>query len=1143
MAIKVLSRGFITAPFTYMRSGWNLLDITVIATAYIDIILDVANSSPQIHPDQPGKKNSIPGMAALRAFRVLRALKAISIVPGLRTIVSALIESVKALRDVIILTFFLLTICALVGLQLFTGKLQNKCIAIWPGFNDSVLNTRNINDEAYSWPILQFEDADAVRYDYLNPPMECEPEDRNMLLLWKPGIDPYSGAETFYPPDHLNRSYTSSKSFNYEKSVYETTHKRNTNSKLLTEWAEDYHRWMNCSYYDFDDRKTKLNDTLCQLYHGKNRTELVEIMNHRQRQIDQDWNSWNNDKLNLCYRSGFPWTCSNSSTGGKCAPGYICLQHGGSDGNPNFGFTSFDHFGMALLAMFRLMTQDYWENLYWIVMRAAGRTSAAPFFITGIYLCSFYLVNLTLAVVSMAYEEQHNLVAEEQERQRSLMDKKRQELNQILKNIDDQEIVRSRRESCSDAKSEFSEPNTQDELTAVNGSLLRPIVTQQPLPADTEKTHNPSRRKSLEDLNDDELKIVRSRAMSQASMIDRKEESCPPCWINNTRKYCIWECNAVWMKFQGWMKVICDDPFFDLFITLSIVINTGFMAAERQPMTAYQDHMQKTANNIFTTIFATEFVVKLVGMNPYFYFQSPWNIFDSFIVTMSLAEYGLSDMSGFAVLRTFRLMRVFKLAKSWSTLNMLLKIIGNALGALANLVLVLGLLLFIFAVVGMQLFQAEYKRVIDAANQEPYPHLSSPRWHMQDFFHSFLIVFRILCGEWIETMWDCIRWGSSDPKFGGYEDAKIGFLCFPVFLTTTIIGNLVVLNLFLALLLSSFSGDQLETETEVEEPNNIQLSIDRIKRLISWTGKKFKMILLGSESSKVNKEKLEREGKSFSLNSLDKNASEKLSSGNISIEYPENITRHEDEVIQVQPSFDRPRCAISITEENLNKVTVPKAAVEEDFREKMSESGSDFETDCTTSSESEDEPVNRKKIKNRLLEGRHILAVDNKPNTPPPEDLGSRDSLTSRGTVNSKTSKSSYTSSSSSTSKRSVNQVVQEPDCENQHPSNLNVDVNLDNNDPEDCFPLCCKSKCPCCCVRPSSSFMQRVCDICFSIRKVAFRIIEHPWFEAFIVFMILASSMSLAFENIYVSLIFFLTIFSRNNYSYFRSTNVKRQI
>lgn len=120
-------------------------------------------------------------------------------------------------------------------------------------------------------------------------------------------------------------------------------------------------------------------------------------------------------------------------------------------------------------------------------------------------------------------------------------------------------------------------------------------------------------------------------------------------------------------------------------------------------------------------------------------------------------------------------LRVFKLAKSWPTLNTLIKIIGNSVGALGNLTLVLAIIVFIFAVVGMQLFGKSYldnvKKISTTGNL--------PRWHMNDFFHSFLIIFRILCGEWIETMWDCMEVAGQP-------------LCLLVFLLVMVIGNLVV---------------------------------------------------------------------------------------------------------------------------------------------------------------------------------------------------------------------------------------------------------------------------------------------------------------------------------------------------------------
>jgi len=118
-------------------------------------------------------------------------------------------------------------------------------------------------------------------------------------------------------------------------------------------------------------------------------------------------------------------------------------------------------------------------------------------------------------------------------------------------------------------------------------------------------------------------------------------------------------------------------------------------------------------------------------------------------------------------------LRVFKLAKSWPTLNLLIGIIGRTMGALGNLCFVLAIIIFIFAVMGMQVFGANYDIAVKQGRWKELP-----RWNFKDFLRSFMIVFRVLCGEWIESMWDCI-WCSS-------------YICIPFFLLTMIIGSLVV---------------------------------------------------------------------------------------------------------------------------------------------------------------------------------------------------------------------------------------------------------------------------------------------------------------------------------------------------------------
>ena len=96
----------------------------------------------------------------------------------------------------------------------------------------------------------------------------------------------------------------------------------------------------------------------------------------------------------------------------QCPTHYTCIQGFGL--NPDYGFTNFDTFGWALLSSFRLMTQDCWEVLYQMILRVTGPWHMG-FFVVIIFLGSFYLVNLILAIVAMSYDELQKKAEEEEE--------------------------------------------------------------------------------------------------------------------------------------------------------------------------------------------------------------------------------------------------------------------------------------------------------------------------------------------------------------------------------------------------------------------------------------------------------------------------------------------------------------------------------------------------------------------------------------------------------------------------------------------------------------------------------------------------------------------------------------------------------
>ncbi|KAG7319794.1 hypothetical protein KOW79_016937 [Hemibagrus wyckioides] len=978
--IKILARGFCIGPFTFLRDPWNWLDFSVIVMAYVTEFVDLGNVS------------------ALRTFRVLRALKTISVIPGLKTIVGALIQSVKKLADVMILTVFCLSVFALIGLQLFMGVLRQKCIR----------STAHCVNSTYPG----------------NGSFFCNNK------TWHSIKDFVSSEENFY----------------------------------IIEGAKD---------------------------------ALI---------------------------------CGYSSDAGKCPDGFECLKMGR---NPNYGYTSFDSFGWAFLALFRLMTQDYWENLYHQTLRSAGKTYMI-FFVLVIFLGSFYLVNLILAVVAMAYEEQNQAtIAEAWQKEREFqlaMEQLRREQKALGKQSKEPELSpfqeispspfsrkgsRDHRSRSFRTMSEEAEDDTPDEKLvypllatlsshplstrrdsnssvftfylrknseaddhncvlyegrsragstvipwhkrrtssirshcsqivkpsfAINGwlevlpdqkrtggisphtSTLFPEHSMEKVKEEltcSEDHANEVKSKSMQQEQVEALPPTRKRELSSVSFfsdaMDEFEEArqkCPPCWYVFAKKYLIWTCSPAWLGLKELVKVMVMDPFLDLAITICIVLNTLFMALEHYPMTEEFNGMLSVGNLVFTGIFTAEMVMKLIALDPYYYFQQGWNIFDGIIVCLSLMELGLSNVEGLSVLRSFRLLRVFKLAKSWPTLNTLIKIIGNSVGALGNLTLVLAIIVFIFAVVGMQLFGKNYQDCVCKISTD----CTLPRWHMKDFFHSFLIVFRVLCGEWIETMWDCMEVAGQP-------------LCILVFMLVMVIGNLVVLNLFLALLLSSFSSDNLSAPEEDGEMNNLQIAIARIHAGLVWILGVIKDLFSGNLTKRWHRDKQERAAKCHGTNHVDCNGT----AGRISSYAEKHVTLEREDSYMTNPSLS---------------ICVPIAPGESDM-EFPEEEEDDTET-------SEDE-----------LNKPEVISLSE----------GSTVDLTNPG--------------------------GEEEDAQ----------LAGDTMEPEECFPEFCMRHCEWCDIYTT----QGLGLVWWRLRKTCYQIVEHSWFETFIIFMILLSSGALAFEDIYI--------------------------
>ena len=121
LAIKVLAFGFLMHRHSYLRDTWCQLDFVVVSSAWL----------PLIWPDLP-----VQSMSALRSVRALRPLRALKRMPGMPQLVSALMNALPKLRDVLMLCGFVFLVGGIVGTELFKGVLHNRCA--YEGFHETV---------------------------------------------------------------------------------------------------------------------------------------------------------------------------------------------------------------------------------------------------------------------------------------------------------------------------------------------------------------------------------------------------------------------------------------------------------------------------------------------------------------------------------------------------------------------------------------------------------------------------------------------------------------------------------------------------------------------------------------------------------------------------------------------------------------------------------------------------------------------------------------------------------------------------------------------------------------------------------------------------------------------------------------------
>ncbi|KAG9334505.1 hypothetical protein JZ751_007588 [Albula glossodonta] len=122
--MKIIAYGFLFHEGAYLRNCWNILDFVIVFMGLFTLALDTIN---KLAGAPVGEKGGGFDMKALRAFRVLRPLRLVSGVPSLQVVMNSILKAMLPLLHIALLVFFMVTIYAIVGLELFKCKMHKTC--------------------------------------------------------------------------------------------------------------------------------------------------------------------------------------------------------------------------------------------------------------------------------------------------------------------------------------------------------------------------------------------------------------------------------------------------------------------------------------------------------------------------------------------------------------------------------------------------------------------------------------------------------------------------------------------------------------------------------------------------------------------------------------------------------------------------------------------------------------------------------------------------------------------------------------------------------------------------------------------------------------------------------------------------------
>ncbi|XP_059572014.1 voltage-dependent L-type calcium channel subunit alpha-1D [Alligator mississippiensis] len=281
-------------------------------------------------------------------------------------------------------------------------------------------------------------------------------------------------------------------------------------------------------------------------------------------------------------------------------------------------------------------------------------------------------------------------------------------------------------------------------------------------------------------------------------------------------------------QYKFWYVV--NSTGFEYIMFVLIMLNTLCLAMQHYEQSKLFNDAMDILNMVFTGVFTVEMVLKVIAFKPKHYFTDAWNTFDALIVVGSVVDIAITEVNNsedsarisITFFRLFRVMRLVKLLSRGEGIRTLLWTFIKSFQALPYVALLIAMLFFIYAVIGMQVFGKVAMRDNNQINRNN---------NFQTFPQAVLLLFRCATGEaWQEIMLACLPGKRCDPEsdYNPGEEYTCGSnFAIIYFISFYMLCAFLIINLFVAVIMDNF--DYLTRDWSILGPHHL----DEFKRIWS----------------------------------------------------------------------------------------------------------------------------------------------------------------------------------------------------------------------------------------------------------------------------------------------------------------------